>query len=248
MAIGYHWLCRDLTCLQGSVISQGLTLLASTLRTLIAVNNLSRTWLPHLISNAPAEGRQRYGLIVCEQIPDIKTELKDFLSSLHELIFSPKLLRALSSEQRDILADEHAADLLQIFYGTLILFITRASLKAIFSFSFGGNFRPSARQAMQDPTFDTGWNCPLYQPMLYALGCSEVSFERVLRCLDQHLMYGHYKTAAHLFPVRLDALMIEHIAYFFEQFFPSSKDNMGPAMAHEDISAQLAQLAALPMG
>lgn len=223
--------------------------MASTLRTLIAVYNLSCRWVPHLISNAPAEGRQRDGLIVCEQIPDIKTELKDFLSSLHEQIFSPKLLEAISSEQPDIMAVEHAADLLQIFYGTLILFITRASLRTIFSYSFGGDFHPSALQAMQDPTFDRGWNCPLYQPMLYALGCSEVSFERVLRCLDQQSeMYGHYETAAHLFPVRLDAFMIEHIAYFFEQFFPSSKGNVGLAMAHEDISAQLAQLAALPMG
>ena len=145
-------------------------------------------------------------------------------------------------------AVEHAADLLQIFYGTLILFMTRASLKAIYN-SFGGDFRPSAHQAMQDPTFDRGWNCPLYQPMLYTLGCSEVSFEKVLRALDRQCdMYGHYETAAHLFPVRLDAFMIEHIAYFFEQFFPSSKDNVGLAMAHEDISAQLAQLAALPMG
>lgn len=174
----------------------------------------------------------------------IKTDLKsiseaDFKTSFKKLVFI----------LAEVVAVEHAADLLQIFYGTLILFITRASLKAIFSFSFGGEFRPSARQAMQDPTFDTGWNCPLYQPMLYALGCSEVSFERVLRCLDQQSeMYGHYKIAAHLFPVRLDAFMIEHIAYFLEQFFPSSKDNVGLAMAHEDISAQLAQLAALPMG
>ena len=201
------------------------------------------------MSNAPAEGRQRYGLIVCEQIPDIKTELKDFLSALNELLFSPTFLEAITSEQPDVMTDEHAGDLLHIFYSTLILFITRASLKAIFSFTFGGDFRPSARRAMQDPTFDTGWNCPLYQPMLYALGCSEVSFERVLQWLDPRSdLYEHYEIAARLFPVRSDALMIEHIAYFFEQFFPSSKDNVGPAMAHEDISAQLAQLAALPMG
>lgn len=147
------------------------------------------------------------------------------------------------------MAIEHAADLLQIFYGTLMLSITRASLKAIFSFSFGGDFHSSAQQAMQDPTFDRSWNCPLYQPMLYALGCSEVSFARVLRCLDrQSGMYHHYQTAAHLFPVPLDAFMIEHIAYFFEQFCPSSKNEVGLAMTHEDISALLAQLAALPMG
>ena len=148
----------------------------------------------------------------------LKTELKDFLSTLEKQVFSPKLLEAISSEQSDIMAVEHAADLLQLFYGTLILFITRASLKATFN-SFGGDFHPSARQAMQDPTFDRGRNCPLYQPMLYALGCSEVSFEKVLRGLDYQCdMYRHYETAAHLFPVRLDAFMIEHIAYFFEQF------------------------------
>ena len=212
------------------------------------MNKLSTKWGPYITANARTYVKQRDALIICEQIPDIKTELKVFLSSLHEQIFSTTLLEAISSEQPDIMAVEHAKDLLQIFYGTLILFITRASLKAIFSYGFGGDFHPSARQAMQDPTFDRGWNCPLYQPMLYALGCSEVSFERVLRVLDQQSnMYGHYETAAHLFPVRLDAFMIEHIAYFFEQFFPS-KNNVGLAMAHEDISAQLAQLAALPMG
>ena len=147
------------------------------------------------------------------------------------------------------MAVEHAADLLQIFYGTLILFITRASLKTISSYSFGGDFHPSARQAMQDPTFDRGWNCPLYQPMLYALGCSEVSFERILRVSHREPdIHGDFEIAAHLFPVRLDAFIIEHIAYFFEQFFPSSKGNAEMAMTHEDISAQLAQLAALPMG
>ena len=222
--------------------------MASTLRILIAVYNLSTRWGPYLTANAPADGKQREGLILCEHIPDIKTELKEFFSSLDKQVFSPKLLEAISCEQSEMMVVEHAADFLQIFYGTLILFMTRASLKAIFN-SFGGDFRPSAHQAMQDPTFDRGWNCPLYQPMLYALGCSELSFERVLRCLDEQSdMYKHYEAAAHLFPVRVDAFMIEHIGYFFEQFFPSSKDDVGLAMTHEDISAQLAQLAALPMG
>ena len=181
-------------------------------------------------------------MILCEQVPHIKSELKEFLSSLNEQVFSPKLLGAISSEHFDIVAVEHAADFLQIFYGTLILFITRASLKAI-SYSFGGDFHPSARQAMQDPTFNRGWNCPLYQPMLYALGCSEVSFERVLRNLNQQSdMYDYYQTAAQLFPVREGAFMIEHVGYFFEQIFPSSISNVGLA-----FSAQLAQLAALPM-
>lgn len=187
-------------------------------------------------------------MIVCEQIPHIKTELREFLSSLNEQVFSPRLLEAISSEQFDIMAAEHAADFLQIFYGTLILSITRASLKAIL-YCFGGDFHPSARQAMQDPTFNRGWDCPLYQPMLCALGCSEVSFERILRGLRHDFyMHDHCETAAHLFPVRLDAFLIEHIAFFFEQFFPSSKSNVASAMGHEDISAQLAQLAALPMG
>ena len=167
---------------------------------------------------------------------------------MNEQVFSPKLLEAISSEQFDVMAVEHAADFLQIFYGTLILFIIRASLKAIF-YSFDGDFHPPARQAMQDPTFNRGWNCPLYQPMLYALGCSEVSFERVLRVLTRESdMYDHYETAAHLFPVRLDAFMIEHIAYFFEQFFPSSKDKVELAMGQWEISAQIAQLGVLQMG
>ncbi len=187
-------------------------------------------------------------MIICKQVPHIKSELKEFLSSLNEQVFSPKLLGAISSEHFDIVAVEHAADFLQIFYGTLILCITRASLKAI-SYSFGGDFHPSARQAMQDPTFNRGWNCPLYQPMLYALGCSEVSFERILRGLKHDSdMYNHCETAAHLFPVRLDAFMIEHIAYFFEQFFPSSKDNVELAMGQWETSAQIAQLLVLPMG
>ena len=182
-------------------------------------------------------------MIECEQIPHIKTELKEFLSSLNEQVFSLKLLGAISLEQFDTIAVEHADDFLQIFYGTLILFITRASLKAIFN-CFGGDFHPSARQAMQDPTFIRGWNCPLYQPMLYALGCSEASFERILRFLKHESdIYDHYQTAAHLFPVPMNALMIEHIEYFFEQFFPSSKSKLKYA-----FSAQLAQLVALGLG
>ena len=187
-------------------------------------------------------------MIICEQIPHVKTELNEFLSSLHEQVFSPELLEAISSKQFDITAVEHAADFLQIFYGTLILCITRASLKAI-SYSFGGDFHPGARQAMQDPSFNRGWNCPLYQPMLYALGCSEVSFGRLLRVLTHDSdMYDHCETAAHLFPVRLNAFMIEHIAHFFEQFFPSSKDGVGSAMGQLEVSAEIAQLGVLPMG
>lgn len=88
-----------LTYLQRSVISQGLRLLASTLRTLIAVDTMSRGWNLDLIPIAPDSWSQRDGLIVCDQqIADIKIQLKDFLSSLHELIFSPKLLEAISSE------------------------------------------------------------------------------------------------------------------------------------------------------
>ena len=243
MLLKYEWLCTWLICLQKSVISQGLILLSSSLSILIAVRNISARWDPYITANAPVADRQREGVIICEQIPPIKTELKEFLSSLNEQVFSPKLLEAISLEQSDIITVEHAADLLQIFYGILILFITRASLKAIFH-SFEGDFHSSARQAMQDPTFDRGWNCPLYQPMLYALGCSEASFQRLLRVLKHGSdMYNHYQTAAHLFPVGVDAFVIEHIQYFFEQFFPSSESNVALS-----FSAQLAQLAALPMG
>ena len=229
--------------LQNSVIPSGLTLLSSLLRILLAVHDLSSGGGFYNRSDAPAPDRQREGVIICEKIPDIKTELKDFLSSLNEQVFSHKLLEAISSEQFDIIAVEHAADFLQIFYGTLILFITRASLKAIFH-SFEGNLHPSNPQAMQDPTFNRGWNCPLYQPMLYALGCSEATFERFLRVLKHESeLYDHYQIAAHHFPVSIDAFMIEHIQYFFEQFFPSPESNDRFA-----FSSQLAQLAALPMG
>ena len=160
------------------MISQGLRLLSSSLRVLLAVYNLSSRWGPYIIANATADRRHRKCVVLCEQIPQIKTELHEFLSSLNGQVFSPELLKAISSEQFDIMAVEHAADFLQIFYGILILFITRASLKAI-SYSFGDDFHPVALQAMQDPTFNRGWNCPLYQPMLYALGCSGMCFELV---------------------------------------------------------------------
>ena len=175
-------------------------------------------------------------MIACEQIPHIKTALKEYLSSLSEQVFSPRPLEAFSSEQFDIVAVEHAANLLQIFYGTLILFIIRASLKAILFYSFGGDFFTSARQAMQDLAFHSDWNCPLYQPMLYALRRSEASFQSFLQILNyESHMYSHYQTAASLFPVRVDAFVIEHVEWFFMQFFPSSKSNVGLAS-----SAQLA--------
>ena len=232
-----------LICLQKSVISSGLKLLSSLLRILIAVHDLSSRWGPYIIAYDPTDDRQREGVIICEQIPHIKNELREFLASLNEQLFSPQLLKAISSEQFDIIAVEHAADILQIFHGTLILIIIRAFLKAIF-YSFSGYFRPSFRQAMQDPTFKRGWNCPLYQPMLNALGRSEASFQTFLRVLKHESdMYDHYQTAANLFPVRVDAFVVEHVEYFFEHFFPSSESNVGLAS-----SAQLAQLAALPMG
>ncbi|KAK0507245.1 hypothetical protein JMJ35_010283 [Cladonia borealis] len=196
-----------------SVISQGLRLLSSSLRILVAVDDFSSTSIPYSTGN-------REGVFLCEQIPHIKTELKEFLSALDEQVFSPKLLEAISSQQFDLVAVEHAADFLQIFYGTLILFVIRASLKATF-YRFGGSFHPSARQALQDPTFTRGWECPLYRPMLYALGRSEASFERVLRIANQQSdMHVHYETAARLFPVRVDAFMLDHIAFFFRAIFP----------------------------
>ena len=230
------------------MISQGLRLLSSSLRVLLAVYNLSSRWGPYIIANATVERRQRECVVLCEEIPQIKIELHEFLSSLDDQVFLPELLKAISSEQSDIMAFEHAADFLQIFYGILILFITRASLKAI-SYSFGDDFNLLPRQAMQDPTFDRGWNCPLYQPMLYALGCSEVCFERILQGLNHETgVYEHCETAAHLFPVRPYAFMIEHISYFFEQHFPSSKDNIEMGDGAEGNLAQMAQLGVLSMG
>ena len=55
-------------------------------------------------------------------------------------------------------------------------------------------------------------------------------------------MYEHCEAAAHLFPVRPYAFMIEHISYFFEQYFPSSKDTVEMGDGPDGNTAQRAQL------
>ena len=148
--------------------------------------------------------------------------------------------------------EEFAVEILQLYYGILILFVVRATLKVMFNYS-PRDFHPSIQQIVQDSNFERGWASRLYQPMSYALGASELSFGRYLRllkaepalCHFTHLQV-HCEAAARLLPVPMEAFILEHVSYFFNIFYPSPEVDIGVELGHRAKLAS-AQLAELPM-
>ena len=137
-------------------------------------------------------------------------------------------------------------DILQLYYGILLLFILRAILKEIYNLPQWG-FQSSERQTALNRDFNKGWASGVYQPMSYALGVSEMSFSRYLHALendDAGLLRAHCKKAARLVPVSTEAFILEHVAYFFELFYPPSETDMATELSRraEMASAQLVEL------
>ena len=195
--------------------------------------------------------------VVHESLPNFKAEFRSFLSALQMRAVSTSGLFTdgdITSEslffsqlQNSNLMREGITKDLQLFYGILILFIIRASLKALLNYSIAG-FHAATLQASQDPTFKNNLNCPLYHPILYALGGSRVTFGKYLSMLmtnaalkDSFYLYEHYETAARLMSVSIEAPILEHVAYFFDQFTeaPSADGSAGFRRRAIDASAQL---------
>lgn len=92
-----------------------------------------------------------------------KPDLTDFLSILFDTTIA-------SSES------EHKEQLLDVFYGTLILCMIRFVLFAAFR-RFTRVYEPERSQANHDPTFLDGPKSRIYQPMLLLLESSMSTFQ-----------------------------------------------------------------------
>ena len=151
-------------------------------------------------------------------------------------------------EHLDLVLEGTITKDLQLFCGILILFIIRASLKATLNYSIA-DFHAATLQTSQDPTFENNLNCPLYHPILYALGGSKVTFGKYLSMLkikDMFYLYEYYKTAARLMPVSMEATILEHVAYFFGQSTEAPNADGSADFRRRAIDAS-AQLVTLPM-
>jgi len=147
---------------------------------------------------------------------------------------------------------ELAVEIVQLYYGLLLLFVVRLTLKAIFSYSRHG-FQPSTRQYSQDHDFEQGWASVVYQPMSYALGASDMSFDIYLRALkgepalhDFPHLQRHCEAAASLLPAPRHGSILEHVQYFFALFYPTPEIDADIEISRKSVLAS-AQLAELPM-
>ena len=69
-----------------------------------------------------------------------------------------------------------SVDFPKLFYGTLILFITRCTIKAALLCCWAPYYLAQGIQALQDPSLTDGCNSPVMQPMIHALS-SSATFE-----------------------------------------------------------------------
>ena len=226
------------------MISNGLRCLSSSLRILTTLDSVTLKGNPYHSNFGPGFSEALDLVIICEEIPDIKAELGEFLLSLDELSF----LYVMDGPYVFGRSDAYPASVLHIFYGILLLLLIRISLEAILRHVIG-EYAPFGHQANQDLSFERGWDCPLYQPMLYVLRCSMLSFHEAQQQLNSDsALDEQYERAASLFPVSKDSLILEHVAYFFERCYPSSTSNSRPEVGRADVLVQLAQLEVLSRG
>ncbi len=114
--------------------------------------------------------------------------------------------------------------ILDAFYGVLLLFMVRRTLRSILRNSKIG-FTAVGHEVNQDYSFETGATCILYQPMLAILESSKVTFSEMLKtadCIKSTMTAVLYQTAyvVHI-PDPMNATPLEHILFFFEKEFPS---------------------------
>ena len=166
--------------------------------------------------DSPPNLQDIYGKVECGQLPEVKSTFKAFLSALYHLSSSEVLLTS-------------NGDFLQVFYGTLLLFLIRTSLRAILHYPIDGHYA-YGEQSTQDVLIGMGSASLLYQPLLSVLETTKMTFGGYLQRLDTdpalkksaHLRQ-HYEIAASLMsvPDPLETSIAEHVFFFFEQFYVS---------------------------
>ncbi len=155
---------------------------------------------------------------ICFPLTLFRANLRIFLSELH---YTMLLTRG----------NPPGLDLLHVFYGTLILLLIRATLKATFSCSLPG-YSVSWHHVIPDTTFEIGTACVLYQPMLLVLEASGLTFGECLEELAAEVLVPHfqkrryrphYEKAAALADIQdpMNAPLSAHLTFFFEQFCSS---------------------------
>ncbi|KAL2042590.1 hypothetical protein N7G274_004349 [Stereocaulon virgatum] len=246
----------------GSVVGHGLRCLSSTLRVLDVIQTILQAVGHDEIQEKNAFGRVKQWTcnVVHESLPKFKAELRSFLSALQTRAVSTSrlftdgdiILESLLFPENSDLVREGITKDLQLFYGILILFIIRAGLKTLLNHSIA-DFHADTLQTSQDPTFEKNLNCPLYHPILYALGGSKMTFGKYLSMLktkaalkDSYYLYEHYETAARLMPVSIEAPILEHVAYFLDQPTEAPCADGSAEFRRRAIDAS-AQLVTLPM-
>lgn len=126
-----------------------------------------------------------------------------------------------------------AQRVLEAFYGILLLFMVRGTLRSILRYSKSG-FTSFGYQANQDHSFERGVTCTLYQPMLAVLESSQLSFLNLIRsqgpgsATETDALFQ----AAHVIhiPDRFNATPLEHILFFFEKQFPPQVASIGKSV------------------
>jgi len=155
---------------------------------------------------------------ICFPLTLFRANLRRFLSDLHYTMLSTR-------------GEPPGLDLLHVFYGTLILLLIRATLKATFSCSLPG-YSVSWHHVIPDTTFEIGTACVLYQPMLLVLEASGLTFGECLEELAPEVLVPdfqnrryrpHYEKAAALADIQspMNAPLSAHLTFFFEQFCSS---------------------------
>lgn len=139
--------------MQHEAISQGLKCLSSSLQMLRALDVIFQIARPEL--DSPPNLQDIYGKVECGQLPEVKSTFKAFLSALYHLSSSEALLTS-------------SGDFLQVFYGTLLLFLIRTSLRAILHYPIDGHYA-YGEQSTQDVLIGMGSASLLYQPLLSVL-------------------------------------------------------------------------------
>ena len=157
-----------------------------------------------------------YGKVECGHLPEVKSTFKAFLSVLYHLSSLEVLLTS-------------SGDFLQVFYGTLLLFLIRTSLRAILHYPIDGHYA-YGEQSTHDVLIGMGSASLLYQPLLSVLETTKMTFGGYLQGLNTdpalkksaHLRQ-HYESAASLMsvPDPLETSIAEHVFLFFEQFYVS---------------------------
>ncbi|MCJ1451126.1 hypothetical protein MMC28_001461 [Mycoblastus sanguinarius] len=178
-------------CSKENLISQGLICLASSIQILRGVNAAFRDidWT-RTYAHDP---KQSHFEIVCQELPQTKERLKRFLSVFH--------LAVIDASRHPLRGQ---TNLLEVFYGTIILFLIRSTLRSILQ-PHGNGYETLLDQALHDVSFDKGPSCPLYQPMLSLLAMRP--FGRILWALDDSSLNenrelpAYYHKATNLIPV-----------------------------------------------